>query len=347
MGRNAMPGPGDTYVAYGEGWANVSNTPFRLYKHWVHEGGISTPLVAHWPNGIARKGELDSQPGHLIDVMATAVDLSGAEYPKQRGDRRITPLEGRSLAPAFRGETIERDAIYWEHEGNRAVRVGDWKLVAKGEEGPWELYNIAADRVEMNDLSAKHPEKVKELAAKWQAYAERANVLPLGTWRAPARTAARLSTKRRFELDANASLRREQAPNVAGRGFGVLVELDKPGRNGVLVAQGGSQHGWVLFQKDGKLAFSVRRGSNLSTASCEQPAPSDLKTVHARLSKEGRLVLTVNGEPSCDGDLGGVVSEMPVGRFNVGRDEDTRVGEYKGAFPYDGAIGRVVVELAD
>ncbi|HEX6987220.1 MAG TPA: sulfatase/phosphatase domain-containing protein, partial [Planctomycetaceae bacterium] len=187
MGRNAMPGPEDTYVAYGEGWANVSNTPFRLYKHWVHEGGISTPLIAHWPNGIARRGELEHQPGHLIDVMATCLDLSGAEYPKQKNGELVPPPEGRSLVPAFRGERTDRDALYWEHEGNRAVRVGDWKLVAKGEEGPWELYDIAKDRTEMHDLASEHPEKVMELAAKWQAYAERANVLPLGAWRAKAR----------------------------------------------------------------------------------------------------------------------------------------------------------------
>ena len=100
MGPKVMPGGPDTYVAYGRGWANVSNTPFREYKHWVHEGGISTPLVAHWPQGIAARGELRTQPGHLIDIAATCVDLSGAEYPKTAGGIAITPLEGKSLVPA-------------------------------------------------------------------------------------------------------------------------------------------------------------------------------------------------------------------------------------------------------
>src|SRR5688500_3981799 len=122
-GHIVMPGPDDSYVAYGQGWANVSNTPFREYKHWVHEGGISTPLVAHWPNGIARKNALRHQPGHLIDVMATCVDLAGA---------KADALEGKSLAPAFADKPLDRDALYWEHEGNRAVRIGDWKAVAKG-----------------------------------------------------------------------------------------------------------------------------------------------------------------------------------------------------------------------
>ena len=181
-GTGVMPGPDDTYIGYGRGWANVSNTPFREYKHWVHEGGISTPLIAHWPEGIKRGGELDHQPGHLIDIMATCVDLGGATYPEEIDGRRITPLEGRSLRPAFEGETIDRKAIYWEHEGNRAIRVGRWKLVAK-EKKPWELYDIAADRSELNDLSAKMPEKVAELSKMWQIYADRALVSPIGTWR--------------------------------------------------------------------------------------------------------------------------------------------------------------------
>jgi arylsulfatase len=178
MGPNVFPGPGDTYVAYGRGWANVSNTPFREYKHWVHEGGISTPLIVHWPAGVAAKNQLRHQPSHLIDIMATSLDAAGAKYPAKVGETAITPLEGKSLVPAFADRPIDRDAIYWEHEGNRAVRAGDWKLVAKGPGGAWELYDIKSDRTESNDLAAKHPEKVKELVAKWDAWATRAKVIP-------------------------------------------------------------------------------------------------------------------------------------------------------------------------
>ncbi len=172
QGPNVFPGPADTFVAYGEGWANVSNTPFREYKHWVHEGGISTPLIAHWPAGIRAKGELRSEPGHLIDLAATAYDVSGARYPAE-----ATPLEGKSLQPLFLGKPIERDAIYWEHEGNRAVRQGPWKIVAKHNK-PWELYNIGQDRIESNNLASEEPEKLKAMVAKYDAWAKRAHVEP-------------------------------------------------------------------------------------------------------------------------------------------------------------------------
>ncbi|MGB7329699.1 MAG: arylsulfatase [Rubripirellula sp.] len=179
-GKGSMAGPADTAIGYGEGWATVSNTPFREYKHYVHEGGISTPLIVHWPDGLPRHGELDRTPSHLIDLMATAIDLAGADYPATFHDNQpIKPMEGKSLVPTFTGKSVEREAIYWEHEGNRAIRVGNDKLVAKGKNGKWELYDIATDRSEQNDLSSKNPERAKELAAMWMAYAKRANVLPL------------------------------------------------------------------------------------------------------------------------------------------------------------------------
>jgi arylsulfatase len=149
-----------------------------MYKHWVHEGGISSPLIVHWPNRIKETGALRNQPGHVIDIMATCVDIAGANYPTRFKGQEIQPMEGKSLAPAFAGKSIEREAIYWEHEGNRAIRKGKWKLVAKGRKGPWELYDMEADRTETNDLAEQHPDRVKEMADMWQAWAERANVLP-------------------------------------------------------------------------------------------------------------------------------------------------------------------------
>ncbi len=185
-GHGVMPGPADSYIAYGRDWANVSDTPFREYKHWVHEGGISTPLIVHWPNGIppARRGKLETQPGHVIDLMATCVDLAGATYPREWQRKPIKPMEGISLVPAFAGKPLKRaEPLFWEHESNRAVREGRWKLVAKADQ-PWELYDMENDRTEMHDLAREHPQEVQRLSAKWDAWAARANVLPLGAWKA-------------------------------------------------------------------------------------------------------------------------------------------------------------------
>ena len=163
--------------SYGQAWANASNTPFRKYKHWVHEGGIATPLVVHWPQGIAAKGELRRRPAHLIDLMATALDAAGADYPASFGGNAIAPLEGKSLTPAFAGKPIDREALYWEHEGNRAVRRGKWKLAAENR-GPWELYDMEADRTETNDLMPLYPEIAREMIAMYSAWAKQRGVLP-------------------------------------------------------------------------------------------------------------------------------------------------------------------------
>ncbi|MGV3661206.1 MAG: arylsulfatase [Prosthecobacter sp.] len=185
QGQGIMPGGPNDYIAYGEAWANVSNTPHREYKHFVHEGGISTPLIAHWPAGIPaeRQGQIASEPGHLIDIMATCADVAGATYPQEANGKAIQPMEGTSLVPMLKGQEIAKRLLYWEHEGNRALRDGPWKLVAKGGGKPWELYNIDEDRAEQHDRAASESARLETMKTQWQAWAARANVLPLGTWK--------------------------------------------------------------------------------------------------------------------------------------------------------------------
>ena len=174
------PGPADSFTSYGKCWANASNTPFRLYKHWVHEGGISTPFIAHWPAVIKQRGTITHQVGHIIDVMATCLDAGGTPYPKN-----VTPLEGKSLVPIFQGKQRPgHSALCWEHEGNRAVRQGDWKLVSRHPES-WELYNMASDRTEMRDLSAQNASKMHEMTSIYDVWAKKCGVLPWATKRAP------------------------------------------------------------------------------------------------------------------------------------------------------------------
>ncbi len=177
-GDGVIPGFPETEIGYGRDWANVSNTPFREYKHFVHEGGISTPLIAHWPKGIAKTNSWNNEPSHLIDIMATALDLSGATYPKDK-----TPVEGVSLKPAFQSAPLHRPTpLFWEHEGNRALRDGQWKLVAKGVKSPWELYDMKQDRTESHNLAAQHPDRVAQMTSEWQSWADRAGVVPFGSW---------------------------------------------------------------------------------------------------------------------------------------------------------------------
>jgi arylsulfatase len=176
--QGAPAGEADSFLSYGLPWANASNTPFRRYKHWTHEGGISTPLIARWPSVIQKKGELTAQVGHLIDILPTCLDAAGVPYPESFNGHEIRPTEGKSLRPIFEGRIRDpHPAIFWEHEGNRAVRQGSWKLVARYKE-PWELYNMEEDRTELHNLAEANPDKVAELSALYDAWAARADVRP-------------------------------------------------------------------------------------------------------------------------------------------------------------------------
>ncbi|MSU48909.1 MAG: arylsulfatase [Opitutus sp.] len=170
-------GSAGSFPGYGSAWANACNTPLRLYKHYGHEGGLSSPLIAHWPAGVKAKGELRPQPGHLIDLMATCVEVAGAAYPTELNGNRILPAEGSSLLPAFANHPIKREFLAWEHEGNRAIREGKWKLVSIAD-ASWELYDVDVDRVEMNNLAAREPARVQAMSAAWDAWARRTHVLP-------------------------------------------------------------------------------------------------------------------------------------------------------------------------
>ena len=182
-GPEVFAGPEDSFVAYGKGWANTSNTPFRGYKHDGLEGGISTPFIIHWPAGIDknRQSKLVHSPAHLIDVMPTLLEAAEAQYPSEFNGNPIQPMEGISLIPALRGEKLVRnDPIGFEHHGNLALRHGDWKIVSmyqKNQPRRWQMFNMVDDRTELTDLSESLPQKKSELIEKWNRWAKRVGVV--------------------------------------------------------------------------------------------------------------------------------------------------------------------------
>jgi arylsulfatase A-like enzyme len=185
------PGSEYTYTSYGVPWANLSNTPFRMYKHWTHEGGIATPLIVNWPAGLkSEHGALHHDPAQLPDIMATVLDITGAAYPEEYNGNEIAPMEGESLLPVLQGGDYDRKPLFWEHEGNAAMRDGRWKLVKNftgvssatpgfdppGRRGEWELYDMEADRTELHDLAETEPNRVESMAAEYKMWAARCGV---------------------------------------------------------------------------------------------------------------------------------------------------------------------------
>jgi len=278
--------------------------------------------------------------------MATCVDVSGAKYPLRYKDQEIKPMEGRSLTPAFNDRRIDREALYWEHEGNRAVRIGKWKLVAKGADGPWELYDTQADRSEMHDLAQAEPERAERMAAVWQAYAERANVLPLSP-KGGKKAAANFSKKKRFSLAQGDDLDRTVAPHAVDRTVTITATIDAKTPDGVILAHGGSTHGYSLYLTGGKLAFAVRHDRKLSTVTADEVLPPGPIKVSATLAKDGTVTLSAAGSQVASAKTPGPLADMPGEGLQVGRDLAGSVGKYDSTNPFAGIIEKVTVKLAD
>jgi arylsulfatase len=175
-----MPGGDETYQSYDKPWANVSNAPFRLYKHYVHEGGISTPLIAHWPDGITA-GSIGHEACHVVDILPTILEATGSSYLNELGGHKIQSMQGESILKLLKGEEWKRQQpIFFEHEGNCAIRLGNFKLVCEYA-SDWELYDMDVDRTELNNLFGKNKPLEKELLGQYSAWAEKTGVMDWGT----------------------------------------------------------------------------------------------------------------------------------------------------------------------
>jgi arylsulfatase A-like enzyme len=260
--------------SYGEAWANASNTPFRLYKHFVHEGGAATPFFMHWPKGVQPRKDWYGQPAQLIDIMPTILDVTGVDYPKTYKDNEILPIDGISLRPAFAGKPLNREGPFFvEHENNAFVRDGKWKLVGRGVSAAsgvvpsrWELYDIEKDRTETNNLADFHPDKAKDLAEQWNVWAKRAKVYP----------------KKNKASDAKAL---PNPPQVTGRPFTITAEIEHAKPKGVLISHGGVQFGYALYFVKGRPAFCMRNRGEL-TELVAKKAVKGRVTVSASLDDE-------------------------------------------------------------
>ena len=316
--------------SYGEAWANASNTPFRLYKHFVHEGGAATPFFMHWPAKIEKQDGWFSEPAQLIDIMPTVLDVAGAKYPEKAHGNDIPELDGVSLRPAFGSKSLEREgAIFLEHEDNASVREGDWKLVGKGvsphtgvDPKKWELYNIAEDRSETNDLADKMPDKVEELAGRWDEWAKRVGVYP----------------KREKSEEPKA----ESDPlQVKGRAFSITATVRSPKPNGVplsgaAISHGGVQFGYSLHFKNGKPAFSIRDAGKLTELVAEKPIEGKA-TVTASLSTE-TMSISVDGKKVASRKSPGLMTGQPAIGMYIGQDFKDPVGSYKVPNKFNGKI---------
>ncbi|MDF1658607.1 MAG: sulfatase-like hydrolase/transferase, partial [Verrucomicrobiales bacterium] len=324
--------------SYGEAWANAGSTPFRLYKHFAHEGGSATPFFMHWPAGIEAQEDWFEDPAQLIDVLPTLIDVAGAEYPDARGDVEVPQLDGISLRPAFEGEGLGREEpIFIEHERHAFVRDGKWKLVGREvstiegtDESQWELYDMEADRTETNNLAMSNSKKVDELAAQWEAWANRVSVYPRGV-RSPAPPSSSPAPAETSELKQE-----RFKPEIAKTGFGIRAEVEAKKPNGVVLAQGGNAFGYSLYFEKGVPAFAWRNRSKLTELRGDKAVRGKV-TLEVRVSKS-ELVMKANGKKVASAAIDGFLAEQPGLGLFLGGDGVHAVGNYEVPNRFSGKV---------
>lgn len=338
-GHDVFPGPADTYCAYKENWANVSNAPFRKFKHFVHEGGISSPLIVHWPDNIPSglSDRLIREPTHLIDIMPTCLEAAGVKPPDMRNGVEVKPLGGVSLMPVLTTSAqLERDGpLFWEHESNRAIRDGDWKLVSLAGQPSWELYNMSHDRGEMNDLADTYPQIVTKMAGEWYRWADRAQVLPVGGWMDVGKNLTSL------DLKAGDSLLPEESPLLVDRKVIFTAKVLEGPVNGTILAQGTAENGFSLYALNNALVLAIRSGGVLDTLELDNVRSAPF-IVRGSINANGRCILGID-DRRVDAYLEKDLPERLDDGLSVGFDTGFPVGEYQSDFPFEGRLGYITV----
>ena len=337
-------GTGDSFISYGHAGANVSNSPFREYKHYVHEGGVRTPMIAYWA-GRTEAGSWTDTPGHLIDLMPTFMEISGASYPASFQGMKTPELPGKSLVGVLEGGDLADRAIFFEHEGHRAVTVGSLKAVSKKNQA-WEFYDLVADPTETKNLASSRSEEMKRFIAMWDEWAENNQVLPLTPWSSPPGVNVQKMTLEPAEQRPGA-----RSILVAGKSFRVTCTVDDF-RDGVVFAHGGSTHGYAIYRKEGKVWFAMRRGGTLHEVSVEISgkggSQQGVTIVAEVLADEGVMKLGLYGKrlgSTAKIEVPGGLTGQPQDGMDVGRDTNGAVGRYEAEFPYVGKVGSVTVEI--
>jgi arylsulfatase len=264
-------------------------------------------------------GQIIQIPGHIIDLMPTLLAVSGGQYPTERSGVKFQPMEGCSLLPAFENKPITRAApLFFEHEGSRAVRDGKWKLVSVSGDA-WELYDLDADPTELNNLIAKDPAKALELSAAWDAWAKRCHV----------------------EVT-----RAVATPPIAHRPLRISCDVQAESREGVILAQGGRQHGYALHLRDGRPVFSVRIAGEVFAIQAAE-APAGRFSLVATLAKDGAMRLSVNGRDVARGKASGWIPVQPQDELSLGEDAHTAVGNYAAPHPLKGTVENIRIASPD
>ena len=332
-------GPETAWGYIGSWWANAANTPFRFWKTESFEGGTHTPLIVHWPAGLkAAPGSFSDQPGHVIDVAPTCLDLAGATPLAKLDGRDLRPIEGKSLAPILAGRARDgHEALYFEHEGGRALIARDgWKLVA-ARGGPWELYDLDTDATESRDRAADEPARVAAMSQAWLAWADRVGAAVPDPLRRPAAARAEGGT---YELGPGRVLAGADAPAVAGRPIRVEATVRDASRGGVVASQGAQRQGWSLYVADGRPRFAVRRAGALHVVAGDRALGDGATTLVAELTAGGRARLLVDGVEVAAADAGGPIPAQPADPLIVGDDRAGAVGDYPTPNPFRGTIVR-------